>query len=108
MSKNNEYYMKLAVIKTGGKQYIVKEKDKIKVEKLKGEKGAKVELDALMIVDGENVDFGSPVMDRKVEGLILSEGRTKKVTGVKFKSKTREHKTFGHRQSFTEVEIKVI
>jgi len=97
--------MKLAVIKTGGKQYIVKEKDKIKVEKLKAEKGAKVELDALMIVDGDSIDFGSPVMERKVEGLVLAEGRAKKVTGVKFKSKTREHKTFGHRQCFTEVEI---
>ncbi|MFA6422371.1 MAG: 50S ribosomal protein L21 [Candidatus Buchananbacteria bacterium] len=97
--------MKLAVIKTGGKQYIVKEKDKIKVEKLKAEKGAKVELDVLMVVDGDNIDFGAPVMDRKVEGLVLSEGRTRKVTGVKFKSKTREHKTFGHRQIFTEVEI---
>jgi large subunit ribosomal protein L21 len=48
--------MKLAVIKTGGKQYIVKEKDKIKVERLKAEIGKKVDFDALMIVDGEKMD----------------------------------------------------
>ncbi len=100
--------MKLAVIKTGGKQYIVKEKDKIKVEKLKGEVGEKIQLDALMIVDGDNLDFGAPILERKIEGSIVREGRSRKVVGVKFKSKTREHKTLGHRQFFTELEISKI
>lgn len=100
--------MKLAVIKSGGKQYIVKESDKLKLEKLKAEAGAKVELDALMIVDGDKMDFGTPIEGRKVQATVLREGRAKKVTGVKFKSKTREHKTFGHRQHFTEVEISKI
>ena len=97
--------MKIAVIKTGGKQYVVKEKDKIKVEKLNTETGAKVEFEALMIADGENVEIGAPAVAGKVSGTVLRLGRTRKVTGIKYKPKTREAKKFGHRQTFNEVEI---
>ncbi|MDO8669321.1 MAG: 50S ribosomal protein L21 [Candidatus Buchananbacteria bacterium] len=100
--------MKIAVIKTGGKQYVVKEKDQVKVEKLKAETGNKVEFDALLIADGDKIDLGSPVLTTKVEGKVLGLGRAKKVVGVKYKPKTRESKKFGHRQEFTLVEISKI
>lgn len=100
--------MKIAVIKTGGKQYVVKEKDKVKIEKLKVETGNKVEFDTLLIVDGDKIDLGSPLLSNKVEGKVLGFGKAKKVTGVKYKPKTRESKKFGHRQEFVEVEISKI
>lgn len=96
--------MRIAVIKTGGKQYVVKEKDKIKIEKLKV-KADKVNFETLLVADGDKIDIGAPKTSTKVEGKILGEGRTKKVTGIKYKPKTRQAKRYGHRQSFSEVEI---
>ena len=53
-----------AIVRTGGKQYQVEAGDKLKVEKLEGEVGAKVELeDVLLVVDGENVRIGRPVVE---------------------------------------------
>ncbi len=95
--------MKLAVIKTGGKQYVVKKGDKIKVEKLPA--GDKVEFETLLIADGDQVEIGVPNTAVKVSGKILGQGRAKKVIGVKYKPKTRQAKKFGHRQAFTTVEI---
>ncbi|MEK7167374.1 MAG: 50S ribosomal protein L21 [Patescibacteria group bacterium] len=95
--------MKIAVIRTGGKQYVVKEKDKLKVEKLVAE-GA-VELETLLIADGDKVEIGTPVLASKTQAKVLRQARTRKVIGVKYKPKTREHKKFGHRQFFTELEI---
>lgn len=100
--------MKIAVIRTGGKQYVVKEKDKIKIEKLKTEVGNKVEFDTLLIADGDKIDLGSPLLKDKVEAKVLEFGKGKKVTGVKYKPKTRQSKKFGHRQEFVEVEISKI
>lgn len=100
--------MKIAVIKTGGKQYVVKEKDKIKVEKIKAVAGEKVSFETLLIADDDKLDLGSPFLTTKVEGKILRFGKAAKVVGVKYKPKTRESKKFGHRQEFTEVEIEKI
>ena len=95
--------MKIAVIRTGGKQYVVKEKDKLKVEKLEAE--GEVELETLLIADGDKVEIGTPVLAAKAQAKVLRRARTRKVIGVKYKPKTREHKKFGHRQFFTELEI---
>ncbi|MDR3559402.1 MAG: 50S ribosomal protein L21 [Candidatus Pacebacteria bacterium] len=97
----------LAIIKTGGKQYKVSEGDKIKVEKLEGEEGAKVEFsEVLFLGDEKDVKVGAPlVTGAKVEGKILKTAQGKKVTGIKFKAKKRYKVKFGHRQTLTEVEI---
>ena len=97
--------MKIAVIKTGGKQYKVTKGDKIKVEKLDGKQGKSINLDALLIADGDKVEVGTPRTKTKVEAKILRQGRAKKIRVVKYKSKTRYHKVYGHRQHFTELEI---
>jgi large subunit ribosomal protein L21 len=101
---------KIAVIKTGGKQYKVKEGDTLKVEKLLGESGAKLKFDTLMIAetDGSTMDLGSPSLGEKVEGEIVSQGKDKKVLVVKYKNKTRYKKTTGHRQDFSQVKINKI
>ncbi len=99
---------KLAIIKTGGKQYLVKENDKLKVEKLDLENGNQAELETLLIADGENVEIGEPFLDKKVNAKVLEQGHHKTVTGVKYKRKTRQHTKFGHRQKFTEIQIEKI
>ncbi len=98
--------MKIAVIKTGGKQYKVREGQKIKVEKIES-KNKKVKLETLLIAstDGKEIEIGQPSLGEKVEAKIVSEGKNKKVEVVKFKSKTRYKRTIGHRQPFTELEI---
>ena len=97
----------LAVIKTGGKQYLVKKGDRIKIEKLEGEIGDKIEFsEVLFLGDEKEVKVGAPFLkDVKIEGKILKQGKAKKVTGVKHKAKKRYKVKFGHRQNFTEVEI---
>ena len=96
-----------AVIKTGGKQYKVSEGDTLKVEKLDAEEGASVELDqVLMLVDGENVEVGAPVISgASVSATVKSHGRGKKIKIVKFRRRKHSRKQMGHRQSYTELEI---
>ncbi|MFA6194744.1 MAG: 50S ribosomal protein L21 [Patescibacteria group bacterium] len=96
---------KIAVIKTGGKQYKVKEGDTIKVEKLDAENGQKVKLDTLLIIDGEKLELGQPSLGEKVEAEVLETAKGKKVTVVKYKNKTRYKKTVGHRQQFTALKV---
>ena len=97
----------LAVIKTGGKQYIVSPGDKIKIEKLKAEEGKEVEFsDVLLLEKDEKIELGDPIIkDAKVIGKVLEQGKDKKVIIFKYKAKKRYKVKKGHRQLFTEVEI---
>jgi len=99
---------KIAVIKTGGKQYKVQEGDSIKVEKLAANNGEKVKLDTLLIADGDKLELGTPSLGEKVEAEVLETAKSKKVTVVKYKNKTRYKKTVGHRQQFTALKISKI
>jgi len=102
---------KIAIIKTGGKQYKVKEKDIIKVEKLDTEEGKSITFDQVLLVadeKGADVQIGTPTLSTKVTAKVLEQGRAKKIDVVKYKSKTRYHKKYGHRQPFTKVEIEKI
>ena len=98
---------KIAVIKTGGKQYKVKEGEVLKIEKLNSEKDKNVKFDTLMISDteGKEINLGKPSLGDKVEGKIIEEGKDKKINVVKFKNKTRYLRNKGHRQNYTKVEI---
>lgn len=99
--------MKIAVIKTGGKQYKVKEKQTLKIEKLDMKEGDKVKFETLMVADndGKEVKLGKPSLGEKVEGKVLEQGRAKKISVIKYKNKTRYKRNLGHRQAFTKVEI---
>ncbi|MFO7807008.1 MAG: 50S ribosomal protein L21 [Candidatus Moraniibacteriota bacterium] len=96
-----------AVIRTGGKQYKVKEGDKLKVEKLNAKEGDKISFDEVLAVyDNEDIKLGNPlVKNAKVEGKLNSQEREKKVITVKQKPKKRYLKKQGHRQEVSEVEI---
>ncbi len=100
----------LAVIKTGGKQYLVSPGNKIKIEKLKKKEGNKVTFSNVLLVEkNKKVQIGTPnVKSAKVEGKILKHGKRDKVVIFKYKAKKRQKKKKGHRQPFTEVEIKKI
>ncbi len=96
----------LAVIKTGGKQYLVSVGTKVKVEKLEGEIGSKLAFETLYVGDEKAATVGTPtVSGAVVEGTILDQDRHDKVVGIKYKPKKRYKMKFGHRQAYTEVEI---
>ncbi len=99
--------MKLAIIKTGGKQYIVKEGDTVKLEKVNASEGDQFVFDhVLMTTSGNDVKLGNPLVHgAKVSSKILKQGRNKKVIVFHYHNKTRYKKKAGHRQPFTEVEI---
>ena len=99
-----------AVIETGGKQYLVKEKDKLKVEKLHQDAGAVLMFDKVLLVEDETGALvGKPYLaGSSVEAIIVKEGRGKKISMLRYRSKTRRRRRKGHRQHFTEIEIKTI
>jgi len=99
--------MTLAIIKTGGKQYIVSEGQKLKIEKLNQKEGDEFDFDkVLLFTNGEEIKIGQPLVDGvKVKAKVLKEGRGAKKIVFRFKNKTRYKKKKGHRQPFTEVEI---
>ncbi len=95
-----------AVIKTGGKQYLVSAGTKVKVEKLEGEIGSKLSFETLYVGDEKTAAVGTPLVSGAVvEGKIVDQDRHDKVVGIKYKPKKRYKMKFGHRQAYTEVEI---
>lgn len=99
--------MSLAIIKTGGKQYLVKSGDKIKVEKLPGEVGSKIQLDTLLIADDKTgaLEVGKPMVKSKVAATIIKQDRSDKVTVIKYKAKVRYRRKVGHRQHYSQIQI---
>lgn len=102
--------MKTAVIKTGGKQYVVHEGDIMVVDKMPQEEGAEVTFsEVLLTSDDGKVAVGAPLVEgASVAGTIVGQVRLPKVTGVKMKAKKRNLHYFGHKQPVTEVEIETI
>lgn len=96
-----------AVIKTGGKQYFVSPKQKLKIEKLNIEAGKPVEFsEVLFVSDDKKTKIGTPFISGAiVKGKIAGQGRAKKQIVFRYHAKTRYRKKKGHRQPFTEVEI---
>ncbi|MBN2865209.1 MAG: 50S ribosomal protein L21 [Thiotrichales bacterium] len=97
-----------AVIKTGGKQYRVREGQVLRIESLNLEAGDAIEFDeVLMVGEGADIKIGTPVVEgAKVSGTVESNGRGKKVTIIKFRRRKNRSKTKqGHRQNYTEVKI---
>lgn len=98
-----------AVILSGGRQYRVVQGQTLKLEKLSAEVGAKVNFEVLMMVDGDQIKVGSPLVQGfKVQATVIREGRHKKVHIMKFRRRKHHQKETGHRQSFTEVKIDLI
>ena len=96
-----------AVIVTGGKQYTVAEGDILFIEKLDAEAEATVKFDqVLAVLDGENSQFGAPVVaGAVVEAKVVKNGKGKKIDVITYKPKKGEKRHIGHRQPYTKVEI---
>lgn len=93
-----------AVIRTGGKQFVVQEGTTVRVPSVDGETGASVELEALLAADSET-KVGAGLAGVKVSATILEQGRGAKI--VIFKKKRRKHykRKHGHRQGYTTLKI---
>ncbi|MFH1509528.1 MAG: 50S ribosomal protein L21 [Candidatus Nealsonbacteria bacterium] len=100
----------LAVIKTGGKQYIVTPGQKLKIEKLEKKEGAEVSFNSVLLLEkNKAVEIGTPILKGvKVIGKVLKQGKAKKIIVFKYKAKKKYQVKKGHRQPFTEVEIEKI
>ena len=96
-----------AVIVTGGKQYTVSEGDILFIEKLNAEAESTVQFDpVLAVLDGENSQFGAPVVaGAVVEAKVVKNGKGKKIDVITYKPKKGEKRHIGHRQPYTKVEI---
>ena len=98
---------KLAIIKTGGKQYLVSSGEKIKIEKVDVEEGKEIVFnEVLLLNDGKETKIGTPfIPGSKVKGKVLAHDKGDKIIVFKYKPKKRYKKKKGHRQPFSEVEI---
>ena len=100
-----------AIIETGGKQYRVTEGDTLFIERLADvESGKEVSFDRVLAVfDGENTQFGAPLLDGAVvTAEVLKNGKAKKVIVYKMKPKKNYRRKQGHRQPYTQVKISKI
>ena len=96
-----------AVFRTGGKQYRAAKGDVLRLEKIEAEEGATVSFDEVLLVgEGADIKVGNPVLSgTSVSGKVLRQGKSKKVSVVKFKRRQNYLRQGSHRQFFTEVEI---
>ncbi len=99
-----------AVIRTGGKQYTVREGETLDVELLPTPAGESIELsEVLMLGEGADITVGTPVVaGAKVVAEVVEHGKGDKIIVFKYKAKTRYRKKIGHRQKFTRLSIRQI
>ncbi len=99
----------LAIIETGGKQYLVSPDQKLNIPKLEVDEGGKVVFDKVLLMADEakgTVQVGTPYVEgAKVEALVEKQGRSRKIIVLKYKPKTRYRIRRGHRQHYTKVKI---
>ena len=109
--------MEFAVIKTGGKQYVVSKGDLVTIEKLgRGSKTQDLKRgdsltfeEVLLTDDGKTTNVGKPMIaGAKVTATVFSVGRLPKVEVVKYKAKSNYLKRRGHKQPFIKVKIDTI
>jgi large subunit ribosomal protein L21 len=98
---------KIAVIETGGKQYVVMQDSVLNVELLGANAGAKVSFDKVLLVDdGSKTQVGAPyVAGAAVAAEVVENGRAPKVIAMRYRPKSRYTVRRGHRQGFTKVRI---
>ena len=102
----------LAVIETGGKQYLITPQQRLKIEKIEGiKKGDTILFDKVLLLadDDDNIQIGHPYLKGvKIEAEVEDIAKSKKVIVFRYHNKTRYKKKKGHRQTYTKVHIKTI
>ena len=101
--------MEVAVIKTGGKQYVVSKGDMLTIETLPEslKAGDRVVFDEVLLVDnGSDTTIGAPTIEgARVQATVIEAGKRPKIDVVKYKPKSRYYKRRGHRQPYLKVKI---
>lgn len=98
--------MTKAVVKIGGKQYLVAEKETLLVDRLQD--GTKeLKLDALLTIDGKTTKVGTPLVKgvQVVAKVVEPEVKGEKLRVIRYKSKKRVHKETGHRQKYSKIQV---
>lgn len=98
-----------AVIRTGGKQYLVSVGDVLDVDLLISDKKT-VEFEPLLVIDGDKVNIGAPLVSgaKVIADIAEADLKGDKVVSIRYKAKKRVHKVRGHRQRHTKIKIKSI
>ena len=95
-----------AVIRAGGRQYRVQEKDTIEVNRIAGEPGESITLGEVLFLGGDSPRFGAPLVEgAKVTGTILRQGKGKKIHGHTYIKVKNHQRHYGHRQHITHVRV---
>lgn len=99
-----------AVVRTGSKQYRVKESDEIEVERINSEPGTEVTLEeVLLVVNGEKLQVGRPYVDNaRIVAEVLGHPRGRKLIAFKYRRRKSSKTKIGHRQELTRLRIKAI
>lgn len=98
-----------AVIETGGKQYKVQNDDVIYIEKLAAEENSSVDFKVVALDGDDGLKVGAPYVEgATVTGMVIKNGKGKKITVFTYKSKKSEKRKMGHRQPYTKVQITAI
>ena len=99
-----------AIVRSGGKQYRVEEKNIVTVDKLVGEAGESITLGEVLFVGGtESPLWGKPIVEgASVTATIVEQAKGKKINAFTYKAKKNIHKHWGHRQQLTRVRIESI
>lgn len=93
-----------AVVRTGGKQYRVEQGQRLRVERL-GPPETDLELTPVMLVDGDTVLAGDSLGGAKVSARVVDEVKGRKVHGFVYKPKSNQRRRWGHRQTYSTIEI---
>ena len=99
--------VKIAVVRTGGKQYLVQENQEIFVDRLPQEAKASIELETLALIDTEKnaIQLGAPVLKTMIKAELIENVQADKVRVAKFKAKTRYRKVRGYRHQLSKIKI---
>ena len=97
----------LAVVKTGGQQYLVKESDLITVDLVDAKEKDLIDLETLALFDseGKTMELGSPFLAKKIKAEVVAHGKGEKIRVAKFKAKVRYRKVTGFRAKLTTLKI---
>ena len=97
--------MSYAIVRTGGKQFRVEPGEILQVPSIGKNQSEQIELEALLVADGDSVKTGADIGGAKVTATVLDHGRGEKIIVFKFKRRKQYKRTKGHRQGFTKIKI---
>ncbi|MGJ6981537.1 50S ribosomal protein L21 [Aestuariimicrobium soli] len=95
-----------AIVRSGGRQHKVAVGDVVEIDKVSDKVGSSVELQALLLVDGDTVTSDKGALDKaSITAEVVAETKGPKIRILKYKNKTGYKKRQGHRQRYTQVKV---